>query len=246
MDETSRKMYIGKKLISNHSKQKFSPYLCTSFLLLSIFFFIIEANMSTIQTSYAKPSGPFNASIQMPTSPIGDFFNDQDDMEIDSDTRSLDTPAPVKFVRQDSVRMQRAAPIAAPSTAIIEKLQSTPHSNRHHHTTPPTPASPSTTSQPKTQLIPQLHHSPSQRSPQQQSHQSPSSSHTHFESTHQLQKQQATTQNPIEAMVQSGIRYHEAGQLEKATDCFRQAATTMDSPMGMFLYGVSLRHGWVR
>ncbi|CAO3615943.1 unnamed protein product [Cunninghamella blakesleeana] len=44
-------------------------------------------------------------------------------------------------------------------------------------------------------------------------------------------------------MLQAGIQYHEAGQLEKATDCFRRTAA-QDSPMGMFLYGVSLRHGW--
>lgn len=47
-----------------------------------------------------------------------------------------------------------------------------------------------------------------------------------------------------EAHVQKGIRYHEGGQLEKATQHFR-AAADRDSPMGMFLYGISLRHGWV-
>lgn len=47
-----------------------------------------------------------------------------------------------------------------------------------------------------------------------------------------------------EAHVQKGIRYHEGGQLEKATQHFRVAADR-DSPMGMFLYGISLRHGWV-
>ncbi|GAB5585985.1 hypothetical protein Unana1_00885 [Umbelopsis nana] len=46
-----------------------------------------------------------------------------------------------------------------------------------------------------------------------------------------------------EAHVQKGIRYHEGGQLEKATQHFR-AAADRDSPMGMFLYGISLRHGW--
>ncbi|CAO3681998.1 unnamed protein product [Umbelopsis vinacea] len=46
-----------------------------------------------------------------------------------------------------------------------------------------------------------------------------------------------------EAHVQKGIRYHEGGQLEKATQHFRVAADR-DSPMGMFLYGISLRHGW--
>jgi hypothetical protein len=47
-----------------------------------------------------------------------------------------------------------------------------------------------------------------------------------------------------EAHVQKGIKYHEGGQLEKATQHFR-AAADRDSPMGMFLYGISLRHGWV-
>lgn len=49
--------------------------------------------------------------------------------------------------------------------------------------------------------------------------------------------------NEAEALVGQGIKYHEAGQLAKATECFRQAAIK-DSPIGMFLYGVSLRHGW--
>ncbi|KAG0171360.1 hypothetical protein DFQ28_004434 [Apophysomyces sp. BC1034] len=47
----------------------------------------------------------------------------------------------------------------------------------------------------------------------------------------------------IEALVHQGIRFHEAGQLEKATEIFRQAAMR-DNPIAMFLYGVSLRHGW--
>lgn len=51
-------------------------------------------------------------------------------------------------------------------------------------------------------------------------------------------------QSEPEAFVSEGIQYHEQGQLAKATECFRQAAIK-DSPIGMFLYGVSLRHGWV-
>ncbi|KAG0166598.1 hypothetical protein DFQ28_006969 [Apophysomyces sp. BC1034] len=46
-----------------------------------------------------------------------------------------------------------------------------------------------------------------------------------------------------EALVHKGIKFHETGQLEKATELFRQAAI-QDFPMAMFLYGVSLRHGW--
>lgn len=43
--------------------------------------------------------------------------------------------------------------------------------------------------------------------------------------------------------VQAGIEHHELGQLEKATHYFRLAAKE-DCPIGMFLYGISLRHGW--
>ncbi|RKP26879.1 hypothetical protein SYNPS1DRAFT_13546 [Syncephalis pseudoplumigaleata] len=46
-----------------------------------------------------------------------------------------------------------------------------------------------------------------------------------------------------ELMVQEGIRYHEQNELEKATECFRRAAE-LNNPNGMFLYGISLRHGW--
>lgn len=46
-----------------------------------------------------------------------------------------------------------------------------------------------------------------------------------------------------EKCVHEGIKFHEAGKLEQATEMFRQASN-MDFPMGMFLYGVSLRHGW--
>lgn len=46
-----------------------------------------------------------------------------------------------------------------------------------------------------------------------------------------------------ERLVHEGIKFHEAGKLEQATEMFRQSSQ-MDFPMGMFLYGVSLRHGW--
>jgi hypothetical protein len=46
-----------------------------------------------------------------------------------------------------------------------------------------------------------------------------------------------------ERLVHEGIKFHEAGKLEQATEMFRQSSL-MDFPMGMFLYGVSLRHGW--
>lgn len=51
--------------------------------------------------------------------------------------------------------------------------------------------------------------------------------------------------NEVESLVHEGITFHEKGQLEKATSLFRIAAEK-ENPLGMFLYGVSLRHGWVR
>jgi hypothetical protein len=48
-----------------------------------------------------------------------------------------------------------------------------------------------------------------------------------------------------ERLVHQGIKFHEAGKLEQATDMFRQASQ-LDLPIAMFLYGVSLRHGWVK
>lgn len=54
----------------------------------------------------------------------------------------------------------------------------------------------------------------------------------------------SNNENEIETFVQEGIIFHEKGQLEKATSLFRIAAEK-ENPLGMFLYGVSLRHGWV-
>ncbi|KAI9490597.1 hypothetical protein BDB00DRAFT_916104 [Zychaea mexicana] len=47
----------------------------------------------------------------------------------------------------------------------------------------------------------------------------------------------------IDHHVQKGIEYHELGALEQATHQFRIAAKE-GSPIGMLLYGLSLRHGW--
>ena len=44
--------------------------------------------------------------------------------------------------------------------------------------------------------------------------------------------------------VQQGIAYHEKGELEQATLEFKRAANA-NSPIGLMLYGLSLRHGWV-
>lgn len=51
-------------------------------------------------------------------------------------------------------------------------------------------------------------------------------------------------ENEAERLVHEGIKYHEAGKLEQATDMFKQASN-LNLPIAMFLYGVSLRHGWV-
>ncbi|KAG1192107.1 hypothetical protein G6F35_013680 [Rhizopus arrhizus] len=52
-----------------------------------------------------------------------------------------------------------------------------------------------------------------------------------------------TPGHDLETLIQDGITFHERGQLEKATGLFRIAAE-QENPLGMFLYGVSLRHGW--
>lgn len=56
---------------------------------------------------------------------------------------------------------------------------------------------------------------------------------------------QLSPEAEVEALVHEGIVFHERGQLEKATQLFRIGAEK-GNPIGMFLYGVSLRHGWVR
>ncbi|CAG8675549.1 20693_t:CDS:2 [Rhizophagus irregularis] len=43
--------------------------------------------------------------------------------------------------------------------------------------------------------------------------------------------------------IQQAIRFHEDNELEKATYYFKLAADK-DSPLGLFLYGIALRHGW--
>lgn len=47
----------------------------------------------------------------------------------------------------------------------------------------------------------------------------------------------------MDNLIHQGIKHHEAGRLEQATQLFKQASN-MDSPIAMFLYGISLRHGW--
>ncbi|KAI8379867.1 hypothetical protein EDC96DRAFT_115890 [Choanephora cucurbitarum] len=50
-------------------------------------------------------------------------------------------------------------------------------------------------------------------------------------------------ESKAEQLVHQGIKFHEAGRLEEATEMFKQASH-LDLPIAMFLYGVSLRHGW--
>lgn len=47
-----------------------------------------------------------------------------------------------------------------------------------------------------------------------------------------------------DSYLQLGMNYHEKGELEKATHYWRLAAET-GSPLGLFFYGIALRHGWV-
>lgn len=44
--------------------------------------------------------------------------------------------------------------------------------------------------------------------------------------------------------LQLGMQCHERGELEKATYYWRLSAEN-DSPLGLFFYGIALRHGWV-
>ncbi|KAI9493441.1 hypothetical protein BDB00DRAFT_763601 [Zychaea mexicana] len=46
-----------------------------------------------------------------------------------------------------------------------------------------------------------------------------------------------------DAWIQQGIEYHEKGAIQQATLEFQRAANA-SSPIGLFLYGLSLRHGW--
>ncbi|KAF9922290.1 hypothetical protein FBU30_007620 [Linnemannia zychae] len=46
-----------------------------------------------------------------------------------------------------------------------------------------------------------------------------------------------------EDYVRQGIEYHELGEISKATQFFRTAAE-MGDPVGMLMYGLSVRHGW--
>lgn len=44
--------------------------------------------------------------------------------------------------------------------------------------------------------------------------------------------------------LQLGLKHHEKGELEKATYYWR-LSSQHGSPLGLFFYGIALRHGWV-
>ena len=48
-----------------------------------------------------------------------------------------------------------------------------------------------------------------------------------------------------DAYIQRAIELHEHNELEEATYYFRLAAQS-ENPVGQLMYGLSLRHGWVR
>jgi hypothetical protein len=52
-------------------------------------------------------------------------------------------------------------------------------------------------------------------------------------------------QNEADEYIQRAIEFHERNELEEATHYFKLAADK-NSPLGLFLYGIALRHGWVR
>ncbi|KAG9293821.1 hypothetical protein G9A89_019159 [Geosiphon pyriformis] len=50
-------------------------------------------------------------------------------------------------------------------------------------------------------------------------------------------------QNEADEIILQAIKFHETNELEKATFYFKLAADK-ESPLGLFLYGIALRHGW--
>ncbi|KAF9170984.1 hypothetical protein BGX21_007273 [Mortierella sp. AD011] len=70
----------------------------------------------------------------------------------------------------------------------------------------------------------------------------------HFPSGGYVRPEEAVgPSNPMpekaEDYVRQGIEYHELGEISKATNYFRTAAELGD-PVGMLMYGLSVRHGW--
>ncbi|CAO3657457.1 unnamed protein product [Mucor hiemalis] len=57
------------------------------------------------------------------------------------------------------------------------------------------------------------------------------------------QDQRSITVDDSADYLQLGMKYHEKGELEKATHYWRLSAES-GSPLGLFFYGIALRHGW--
>jgi hypothetical protein len=59
-----------------------------------------------------------------------------------------------------------------------------------------------------------------------------------------LNTEEDMTDKNNDQYLQLGMQYHEKGELEKATHYWRLSAEK-ESPLGLFFYGIALRHGWV-
>ena len=70
-------------------------------------------------------------------------------------------------------------------------------------------------------------------------------SSTQPHSLHSADIQPRTSLDPETDYLQLGMKFHEKGEYEKATHYWRLSAET-GSPLGLFFYGIALRHGWVR
>ncbi|CAG8712885.1 6939_t:CDS:2 [Acaulospora morrowiae] len=98
----------------------------------------------------------------------------------------------------------------------------------------------------KNELISQFNNSPSGPHPTTTTYLKPnneSSLSTTASNKIEVSQSPTTRQNEADEFIQKAIQYHEANELEKATYYFKLAADK-DSPLGLFLYGISLRHGW--
>lgn len=79
-----------------------------------------------------------------------------------------------------------------------------------------------------------------------------SSNYTNHQHYRSLQKRQGVggggdihaANDSTDHYLQLGMQCHEKGELEKATYYWRLSAEN-DSPLGLFFYGIALRHGWV-
>ncbi|CDS05911.1 hypothetical protein LRAMOSA08439 [Lichtheimia ramosa] len=78
-----------------------------------------------------------------------------------------------------------------------------------------------------------------------------SSNYTNHQHYRSLQKRQGVggggdihaANDSTDHYLQLGMQCHEKGELEKATYYWRLSAEN-DSPLGLFFYGIALRHGW--